>query len=91
MIALVALSHHIPLSPDLLSVGDISGIPPLVLLAAPPPHEDAQDGAHGKETNDDGVAAMVVRSVLPGVCIGRENTTQVSKADLHGDAYGALG
>lgn len=56
-----------------------------VLAAEVNGHEDAEDAAHGGGGNEGPVAASVVGSVVLAVDKARDGTTEVTKADVHGN------
>lgn len=56
-----------------------------VLAAEVNGHEYAEDAAHGGGGNEGPVAASVVGSVVLAVDKARDGTTEVTKADVHGN------
>ena len=84
----------LPLGIPLL-VGEMIGVlvhlvPPLILPAQPPRHEDAEDGAHGDGAEQDAVTRHEPRSVCIAVDESSNGTAKVTEADVHGNADATL-
>jgi len=61
-----------------------------ILAAQVDGHEDGQAESHELASQERAVAGVVLRAVLGEVEVGRDGTTEVAKADVHGDTNTAL-
>ena len=61
-------------------------IPPPILPAQPPRHEDAEDCAHGNGAKQDAVTRDEARGIIIAIYKSGNGTAEVTEADMHGNA-----